>query len=620
MAEKIGRTQLSPTTPEYAYLEYGLQLTLKASTARIVTAHAISNPHISIQFEKRCKDILTLTSWTDVSQLGGSSTEEEVIRRGFQFKPSSVVSSSSNGGSAVQQQVATQSTPQGSTAGVSGGLMSGTASGMTFVVGSSLRQLRDKAPVIPQQPQKIIHRALVCKIGVGRAFVCDDAITADREPVPEGYDSFYLKDHSQTGESSDEYRHVYYVKNSAQILPQYLVQYEFDPAKEMKARERAKCENCEQAEATVHCAADAAHLCNKCDTQLHSSKLASRHVRTPIGKGTDVFGFCRHHTDKLVEFFCSQCHIPVCVYCKMVGNHANGDSAKHQLVSVTEAYQAVLQEALTHDPVFQSRRSEINNQIAAIHSRAKAVEKMAASVETHIEEIYKRALAELKHITNTKLDILLGDELELKRQIGEVDRVENFIRYIQTGDATHFLFTWARNQQYRSELHDFRFFRDGIDVQLDVKVTGGITVVQDPGPAYVTTTPARSNGSGPVGSIMSSTVTSPISPGGGGLAGLSNMGAPMAGYAKSITGMPGSPRQSGPGRVPTRGATYTTQPYAPDPQPNFPATIVAKKFPPEKRNQRRASDFFSEALGALDTLSIHQGIDDDGDMSEFGGR
>jgi hypothetical protein len=47
----------------------------------------------------------------------------------------------------------------------------------------------------------------------------------------------------------------------------------------------------------------------------------------------------------MIEFFCAQCHIPVCVYCKMVGNHANGEAAKHQLISVTEAYNTILLES-----------------------------------------------------------------------------------------------------------------------------------------------------------------------------------------------------------------------------------------------------------------------------------
>ena len=57
-----------------------------------------------------------------------------------------------------------------------------------------------------------------------------------------------------------------------------------------------------------------------------------------------MYGTCRVHSDKMVEFFCSECHVPVCVYCKMVGHHSSGENAKHKLISVTEAYEAVNKE------------------------------------------------------------------------------------------------------------------------------------------------------------------------------------------------------------------------------------------------------------------------------------
>ncbi|KAJ3145219.1 hypothetical protein HK101_002518, partial [Irineochytrium annulatum] len=72
------RSQLTPSSPEFAHLEYGLQLALKSSTARIVTAVAISNPHLGVQFEKRCKDILVLPSWIETGRLQGANTEEDV--------------------------------------------------------------------------------------------------------------------------------------------------------------------------------------------------------------------------------------------------------------------------------------------------------------------------------------------------------------------------------------------------------------------------------------------------------------------------------------------------------------------------------------------------------------
>ena len=66
-------------------------------------------------------------------------------------------------------------------------------------------------------------------------------------------------------------------------------------------------------------------------------------ITTP--QGADVFGQCRVHSGQKVEFFCSQCHVPVCVHCKMVGNHSSGEATKHKLVSVTEAFDTVMKES-----------------------------------------------------------------------------------------------------------------------------------------------------------------------------------------------------------------------------------------------------------------------------------
>ncbi len=88
------KTLLSPTTPEFALLEYNLQLCLKSTTAKIITAHSIVHPHLQSQFDRRCQvfafpfigqDGLILDAWLDFNVLQGANTEEEVVRRGFQF-------------------------------------------------------------------------------------------------------------------------------------------------------------------------------------------------------------------------------------------------------------------------------------------------------------------------------------------------------------------------------------------------------------------------------------------------------------------------------------------------------------------------------------------------------
>lgn len=92
----------------------------------------------------------------------------------------------------------------------------------------------------------------------------------------------------------------------------------------------------------MFCQADAANLCKSCDKSMHTGKLASRHNRMPLDKGPQSFSTCKTHVEKLVEFYCPTCNIPVCVNCKMIGHHSTGDSSRHKLVTVLEAFQSVV--------------------------------------------------------------------------------------------------------------------------------------------------------------------------------------------------------------------------------------------------------------------------------------
>ncbi|KAH6571454.1 hypothetical protein BASA60_007166 [Batrachochytrium salamandrivorans] len=542
--KSAGRTQLAPTTPEFAQLEYDLQLTLHSSTVRVVASYAISNPHVSGQFERRSKDILVLPAWIDSSAFGGINTEEDVVRRGFRLPPPS----------------------QGLrfTVGRIDSAVSTDVGGDTLISASTT-------------PGKTLRKAMLCLVAVGRSFVADETM-AENEPIPVGYDSFHIQDPTLLADAQPKqkaYEHTYFIKNPAQVLPQYIVHYDYDPLKEKQSREKAMCDNCEDELATVYCTADAANLCNKCDTLLHQTKLASRHTRSAIGQGTDVFGNCRHHPEKSIEFFCSLCHVPVCVFCKMVGNHANGEAARHQLVSVTEAYHSVLQEAQVADPILQSRRTEITNQISAVNSRARSVEKMGSQIEQQVEEMYQRAMRELKLIIQSKLTILLGDELELRRQIGEIDRLEEFLKYQQFGDATTYLFSWSRHQNFRAALHDFKYFQNEIDVQLDAKVSGSISVVvdQDKLPNTMMTP-----------QLQIQQQQQPLQP------------PQQQQQIQAQQGMIG-------GRVLGMGVSHKLQ---------------AQNH--QRRVQRRTSDFFAEALGSFDQVHIGQGstLDED-DMDHMSG-
>jgi hypothetical protein len=433
---------LSNDTQSFGFLEYFLRLSLHASTAKIVNSWEVSNPQLTLQFEKRAKDVLTLDAWVDVTQLPANNTEDDTIRRGFQFNSS--------------------------------------GAGIKFSVGRIKLDESGKEGIIRK-------RMLLCKIAVGRAYNATEDF-AKIAALPEGYDSFVIdRERVQLTKDldSDALQELEYIlKDSTQILPTYVVVFEYDAEMERRSRQKSVCENCESQPAAVFCQADSANLCQSCDSQLHSSKLTCRHVRTPLDAGPQTFSACRQHPDKLVEFFCPTCSRPVCVHCKMVGHHSTGDAARHKLITVAEAFRGVSDSAGASDPLLLSRKQKIEAQVVSVSERVKTIEANATNVGQQLEELYKKALSDLKSITKKKLNVLKGDMVELHREAAEIGQLESFLEYQKTGgNATQFILDWANHQKLRSELHSFVHFREGIDVQPDIKINGAIQVHVDAGEA-----------------------------------------------------------------------------------------------------------------------------------------
>lgn len=47
----------------------------------------------------------------------------------------------------------------------------------------------------------------------------------------------------------------------------------------------------------------------------------------PISDKPKSFGICPSHQDAKLELYCTYCHIPLCVYCKINGTHSGGEAA-----------------------------------------------------------------------------------------------------------------------------------------------------------------------------------------------------------------------------------------------------------------------------------------------------
>lgn len=123
------------------------------------------------------------------------------------------------------------------------------------------------------------------------------------------------------------------------------------------------------------------------------------------------------------------------------------------------------------DQTIQSRKQAIQNQTEALQKRGKQVQQQQNQVQAELEQIFRSAMRKLHDITSSKLAVLKGDEMELKRQHDEISFVDQYLHYQQSGvDAIHLLHHWSHHQAILQELRDFPYFRHTIDVALNLKV------------------------------------------------------------------------------------------------------------------------------------------------------
>lgn len=261
-----------------------------------------------------------------------------------------------------------------------------------------------------------------------------------------------------------------------------MICFDHDPEEERRSRELQVCENCDQRAATLYCHADRANLCPECDVEVHAKgRLAARHQRVPLqSEAQRAISLCRSHPDKTVEFYCQTCSRPVCISCKMIGGHASGEAAKHRLITATEAYAATLEAAKARDPLMEQRKQTAQDRIAAIQERMQTVRQNAELVQNELEAAYRKAQQELQALQARKLNILHGDAKEFERQLEEIGRLESFLEYQRTShrlDASQFILDFAQHQRLRNELHAFPYVRTEMDVQADLKLSGGLVVI-----------------------------------------------------------------------------------------------------------------------------------------------
>ncbi|XP_076639003.1 E3 ubiquitin-protein ligase TRIM23 [Colletes latitarsis] len=85
------------------------------------------------------------------------------------------------------------------------------------------------------------------------------------------------------------------------------------------------CDEDEAHIAVLYCTVCSTHLCENCDSTIHSSKTLSKHKRVPLSEKPKDKPKCPVHTMHVAEFTCTQegCHNSLmCYLCKDYGRHS----------------------------------------------------------------------------------------------------------------------------------------------------------------------------------------------------------------------------------------------------------------------------------------------------------
>ena len=165
----------------------------------------------------------------------------------------------------------------------------------------------------------------------------------------------------------------------------------------------------------------------------------------------------------------------------MVGDHSCGEPANHRLISISDAYTSAVAESARVDPLIESRESVIGGKMTQIHDRTEEIRINATQVEKIIHDSANEALATLKKSTTTKLQILLGEELELGRQKEHINWAEAYLcEQRRLLGPVEFLNAWHQHRtSLRTELREFTVVHlpSADHVKADLRMLGRLQVI-----------------------------------------------------------------------------------------------------------------------------------------------
>jgi hypothetical protein len=420
---------------EWRFVEFHLKssLTTEVDIKRVIT---ISNQHMVINFEKRAKNKLYTYAWFNFK---GNSEDNNSINklrsRGFEILPEH---------------------------------------GMDFIVGSLSDENNEEGSLSEESAY------VLCKIIIGRSYC---KIQRDREGFssygmensfkklrPAGYDSImFCPADSMSSKSfksgwGASKSFVYRIFDSTNVLPMYWVS--FSPIDSSIPAFSAKymCAECQEREADYFCHNCEEYMCAGCYDQMHGESLNDKNMKEVFSHKKEVLrskiktGKCVFDPDKDVEFYCLNCKLTICSYCKVIGSHSRGEASTHQLQDISIAYANLAPETLEAIKVSESCRKKATDTLKQVKDQMLQLQN--DNLVKAMGEISNAFEEEIKHLQAKSVECMLAhlsvmnELLVIKDSINWLDKyfTDREIYLKDNGNKGEFIWVWNHHNRMIQEI------------------------------------------------------------------------------------------------------------------------------------------------------------------------
>jgi len=224
-------------------------------------------------------------------------------------------------------------------------------------------------------------------------------------------------------------RNEFIIYSSAQIKPLHIIRFEGGDNIAHDPHILNECSVCKKRNATLWCENDSIKLCPQCDSVTHNANpVFSQHVRVDLSKALAHTEMCRFHPNYPYQYFCSKCHIPLCVECKIHGSHSKGEQSRHKLFALPELYDDLKDKLIDPNPVFELRKSSIVNKLNDIDAALNGINENEEKVRSQIQRIAQRALEDARIRFHNRANELKSSKIELQRKLQEIETHESMIK------------------------------------------------------------------------------------------------------------------------------------------------------------------------------------------------